>query len=177
MVGNKSNYVENDLLRAMIRIPMSRASLVDELGLGEGSVRTILDALKEKGFISSTNSGHFLHKKGRDFLDQLRKRIEFPKKVTLDSYKQFKSVGLLLRNIKYKKPGFKERDIAVRCGAEGALLLRSGFKIDGYCFKELEKEFRMKKNDLIVVCFAKKYSMAENAALEVAKNLNKKIGV
>ena len=177
MVSNKTNYVETDVLRTFLRIPMSRSKLVKELELGEGTIRSILDVLKDKGLLDSSNKGHYLNTAGQSFISQLKKKMDFAKKVRLSTYKSFKAVGIVLKNIKFRRPGFKERDIAVKCGAEGALLLRKGFKIEGYHFIELEKKFRLRKNDLLVVCFANSHAIAENAALEVASNLNKNIMV
>ena len=55
MVSNITHYVKTDIIRAFLLIKenVSRNELVSKLALGEGSVRTILDVLKDKNLIYS----------------------------------------------------------------------------------------------------------------------------
>ena len=81
MVGNAPNFTKIDILRCFLRInkKIGRKEIARELELGEGTVRTILENLKSKGFLASTKKGHFLSAKGSDALKTLYKFISSPK--------------------------------------------------------------------------------------------------
>jgi len=54
MAGVAPKFSPLDVLRALLLLsddPLSRADIVDALGLGEGSVRSILDELKDDGLV------------------------------------------------------------------------------------------------------------------------------
>ena len=53
---------------------VGRKQLMNELGVGEGSMRTILNQLKKQGLITSSRGGHALTAKGRSALG---KPLEF----------------------------------------------------------------------------------------------------
>ena len=59
MVGNIPNFTKIDLLRCFVRLNknIGRKELSKELGLGEGTVRTILNILKSKKLLDSTKKG------------------------------------------------------------------------------------------------------------------------
>jgi len=175
MVGNIPNYDSIDVVRVLFQIksPVSRYDLMKRVGLGEGTIRSILDILKKNKMITSDKKGHALSKKGSDMINQLAKTMSFPKQVFLKMYEKEKSSSLLLKNIKCKRSGCRERDIAVKNGSNGALLFKGNFIIEGYNFKELEKEYKkLNRNDLLIVCFADNYNTAERSVIAVAYALN-----
>ena len=54
---------------------ISRTLLCQELGLGEGSARTLIKHLKMQGLVSSTNGGTRLTEKGKAFSSELLQSI------------------------------------------------------------------------------------------------------
>ena len=170
MANNPNNYNNLDILRTFIKIkePISRKDLTKELELGEGTIRTILDILKRKKLISSTRKGHFLTGKGSRLILEFKKKIDFPRELELKSFKKYKLAGILIKDKKIK-PSYKERDLAVKNRAEGALIFTKNFNIYDHNFKELKNYYSLKNNTLII-CFADSYKNAENAALAVANS-------
>ena len=174
MVGNISNFNDYDVLRTflLIRKPISRQQLAKKLELGEGTIRTVLDILKKRGLISSKRKGHFLSEEGLSFIENFRKTVEGPRKIRYTAlYPKSKKVALLVRNWK-KNISFKERDIAIKNGAEAALLLRFDKNLflpqaeqDIINTKQLNDLFEYKKNDVLIITFADSYKVAENSAL------------
>ena len=184
MVGNISNYSSFDVLRLFLAIdsPVSRGELMEKLDLGEGTVRSILDVLKGKKLIRSTKRGHFLSLKGREIFDNINEKISI-KKVSLKKiYPKNKKIALLLKNKKNVSISYKHRDIAVKNGAEGALIFvyDQGLVMPGaekYSYDELDGLFSYEKDDVLMVTFADSYRWAENAALAVAMELEPKLKV
>jgi len=176
MVGNISNFNDYDVLRAFLLLekPFSRAELVNKLELGEGTVRTILDILKNKKLIKSTRKGHFLNENGIKFLRKIREEIEGPKRIRYDKlYPKLKKSALLVKNCN-KWVSFKERDIAIKNSAEAALLFRFDKNLflpqaeqDVINTKQLDELFQYRKNDILIITFADSYKVAENSALAV----------
>ena len=180
MVGNIPNYSALDLYRSIfyLRNPISRAELSKRLGLGEGTIRTILDSLKKKKLIDSNREGHFLSKKGILLLERIARFMEPPKTVRMEIFPKFREKGVVLRNVKKKMADYKVRDIAVRNGAEGALILKydKRLEIEGYSkadFSSLEREFSLKPKDTLIIAFAESYRDAENACVACALFLTK----
>ncbi|MFO8015658.1 MAG: DUF4443 domain-containing protein [Candidatus Woesearchaeota archaeon] len=183
MVGNKPNFTDMDILRAFILMEerMGRQDLCARLGLGEGTVRTILESLKEKSLIGSTNKGHVFTQKGLDARKEIFSRISAPQEVKLHFYRQYKRVALVCRPGRKLSTGYALRDHAVRNGAEGAIILRyekgKGLVLDqdvGYTFEYLEDRFELGHNDLLIITFAGSLRDAENSALAVAEKIEGK---
>jgi hypothetical protein len=182
MVGNISNYTSFDVLRTFLVIEenISRSSLVEKLDLGEGTVRTVLDLLKKKKLIKSTQSGHSYSSKGQSIIDKINKTIQLRKLESKKIFQEHKKVALLLKNKKDINVNYKLRDIAVKNGAEGALIFVYNGKLtlpgaEGNEFKELDDLFDYAKNDLLIITFSGSYRWSENAALAVAIEVDKEL--
>ena len=184
MVGNTPNFTKIDVLRCFLRFNknIGRQELARELELGEGTVRTILEALKSKEFLDSTKKGHFLSTKGRKMLLEIYDSIIIPKELSAKNiYPNSKKIGVLLRNVLSLKELHRLRDIAVKNGADGAIILRFEKKLyapqSGYeqSYEELEKNFDFKNNDALIIAFSNKKRYAENGALAIAIELNEKL--
>lgn len=184
MVGNIPNFAKTDILRCFLRFGRNagRKDIAREMELGEGTIRTILKILKAKKLLGSTKKGHFLSKSGAEALSQISAWISMPKKVAMQNlYPDLKKIGILVRNAPNLKEVYKLRDIAVKHGADGAIIL----KFDGRLrapesefeqeFKELEKDFDLKGNDALVISFSGRSKDAENGALAIAVELNESL--
>ena len=73
MVGNIPNFNDVDILRCFLKIDkdISRIDLVKKLQLGEGTIRTILNILKNNNLITSTQKGHSFNEKGVKILNNI----------------------------------------------------------------------------------------------------------
>jgi predicted transcriptional regulator len=178
MVGNIPNYRKFDILRCFLKLSQltSRADLVKKLELGEGTVRTLLDILKNKNLITSNRQGHMLNKKGIALLNHLNSLIEIKKVDSKKIYPEYKKAGLLIRDAGKTKISIEHRDIAVRSSAFGALLLRYDKKLTmpecDFDSSDLDNLFNYKNGNILVVTFASTSRNAENAALAVASEIS-----
>lgn len=177
MVGNLSNYRETDVLRVLFSIgkePMSRLELCGKLELGEGTMRTILDILKNKKLISSERKGHFLSEEGIKKISEIRENIEGPIRIKYNElHPKLKKVAVLVKKWG-KKISFIDRDTAIKNGAEAALLFRFDKNLflpqaeqDIINTKQLKDLFEYQKNDVLIITFAHSYKVAENSAFAV----------
>ena len=131
--------------------------------------------LKSRKLLDSTKKGHFLSRKGDEALKHIFESISMPKNVAMQNlYPEFKKIAVLVKNAQDLKDLYKLRDIAVKNGADGALILKyenklyapeSNFEQD---YKELEEYFELKNNDVLIVAFSSNKRKAENGALAVA---------
>lgn len=181
MVGNISNYTKIDVLRCILKLGKyaSRAELSKVLDLGEGTIRTILDILKDKGLTVSDKKGHILNTKGFNILNSIGKSIkeirQIEDKALITNQKKF---GILMKNTKITKKAYELRDIAVKNGAEGALIFSFTDKLRvidvdyDKNFIQLEKYFNLGKNDVLIVSYADSYRLAEHGAFAAAVELN-----
>mgnify|MGYP001594856184 CR=1 FL=1 len=177
MVGNIPNFTKIDILRCFLRFDKNtgRQDLAKDLGIGEGTVRTMLDILKSKKLLDSTKKGHFLSKKGAEILRQICDLIGFPKNVTMqDIYPDSKKIGILIKSAKNLKELYKLRDVAVKNGADGAIILRYEGKLHApesdyeQAYEGLEKYFDFNNGDVVVIAFSNEKRLAENGALAIA---------
>jgi Domain of unknown function (DUF4443) len=164
---------------------ISRSLLMQELSLGEGSVKTLVKHMKMSGLIENSNAGMWPTNKGRTVHAKLHHAI--PKET--DIFKCSIALGkfnyaVLVKDIAYNiKSGIEQRDAAIKLGAVGATtlifkngrllmpdtredLLRNNPKIHSLIIKKLEPE----DNDVIIIGSSENKKTAELAAKSAALN-------
>ena len=183
MVGNLSNFTKIDTLRCLLKIenPVSRIELSKILGLGEGTIRSILNILKKNNLLESNNKGHYLSEKGRNIVKKIKDNINL-KEITLnDPYPNKKKIALHLKSPDKLIKSYILRDEAMKNGADGALVFNFDKKLELYGsdyerdFSRIEDMFDLGKDDLVIVAYADSYRLAEHGALAAAIELNKDI--
>lgn len=181
MVGNVPNFTKIDILRCFLRFKhnVGRQELAKGLELGEGTVRTILESLKSKKLLESTKKGHFLSKKGSEVLSQIFEHIAMPRDMAMQNlYPDLRKAAVLIRNMPNLKGLYRLRDIAVRNGAEGAIILNYNGKLYApesdyeQDYMELERHFDFRNDDVLVIAFSGQKRLAENGAIAIAVELN-----
>jgi predicted transcriptional regulator len=170
---------------------VGRIRLSRELGLGEGTTRTLLKHLKNEAILKSSRVGISLSEEGKKLFSNLRSKIsacsEVPNSpLTVGSC----NIAVLIRNAaKAVGSGMEQRDIAIQSGATGAttlifsnnkLLLPTGEKNISESMSELHDNlvahFKPKENDAIIVGCGENRELAEigakMAAIKLLKNVN-----
>ncbi|MEM4574173.1 MAG: DUF4443 domain-containing protein [Candidatus Caldarchaeum sp.] len=104
---------------------IGRKRLTQLLGLGEGSVRTMLSRLSRLGYAKSTRSGIVLTDNGKQLHEKLTLIVKSLKKVDFEMpWEAAVNYGVLLRGVADNvSTGVEERDEAVRHGALAAMIL------------------------------------------------------
>ena len=182
MVGNLKNFTKIDILRCLLKIdkPVSRSRLSEILDLGEGTIRSILDILKNKDFLESDKKGHFLSSNKNSVVKKIKDNIII-KKVDLKLFPG-KKIAVQIKSPEKVDKAHVLRDIAVKNGAEGAVILKYNknegkLKIfDTECeedFGEIETKFSLSNEDLLIIAYAGSYRLAEHGALAVAVELDR----
>lgn len=190
------NFSEIHIIRTLLylREKTGRKELAKRMNIGQGSVRTIFKILKKENLIDSDKKGHILNENGIKKLNEYLKKWTFPFKIYSNDIGKGKKIGIIIHNIadKISYCGMKERDIAVRNGSDGALVLiyderekvffkRLKFPNDIYSiedfpeFIEKIKNINFKDKDVLVVTFSDDYNISENAAIAVALRLTKNL--
>lgn len=189
MVGNIPNYNKYDVLRVFLAVDeeKSRAELAKNLGLGEGTVRTILDILKSKKIITSSKKGHGLSDQGRELRIEFHKQIGTIKPLNLKELNPLFKEAVIVKKIDTKKKHFELRDVAIRNHAGGVLILEYDkeleipssdvdfFKDFRKSYEEILNTFDINPGNTLVVVFAKSTANAKNALLAVAAEMNIKV--
>jgi len=128
----------------------SRNLLIDELLLGEGSIKTLIKHLKMEKIISTSNKGTNMTDKGKNLLLELNKYIcsetKVPKcSISIGKYNH----AVLLRNLRFAiKHGVEQRDVAIKMGAKGATTLiynNGNFFMAGTKINALKEEKAIEK--------------------------------
>jgi len=191
MAGASPNFSDIHIIRTLIALKkqIGRKKLLQEIGIGEGSMRTILKKLKNKGFITSTKKGHALTNSGEEYLNKYLEKFTIPFKIHSSDIVPYKKTGIIIRNAHDNiTNGIAERDIAVRTGALGALVLeykdesgRLKFPGDSQLlesFPEFKSEIetiamnaKFMPKDVFVVSFGEDYTICENAVISIAISL------
>lgn len=104
---------------------VSREKLREDLGLGEGTIKTLVRHLKMRNLIESTNAGTTMTKKGNSFFSELLSSI--PSEISLSkcaiTLGKFNYAVLVKQMSSMIKDGIAQRDAAIRMGASGATTL------------------------------------------------------
>ncbi len=182
--GPRPRFGERDLWRALEFIEkegeLGRKRLSDKLGLGEGSTRTILEQLKNRGLIKSTSTGHSLTKKGKKELDRKSEKCLFldAGDLTVGERDAAVLVRAAATSVRW---GIEQRDEAIKVGAEGATILvyKDGslgtpgldMEVDETVEKELLDYVHPEEGDVIVIGTSEEKSMAKMGALAAAEAL------
>lgn len=161
----------------------SRSLLMEEIGLGEGSIKTLVKHLKMNGLVTTSKSGMTLTNKGIVLFSKLNEAIpaeavirESPTTIGKANH------AILVRGISENVgSGIEQRDAAVKIGALGAttLLFRDnklftsdksyGMPIkDRKLTSEVVKKLRPENGDVVIVASAEDKKIADIAAKRAA---------
>jgi predicted transcriptional regulator len=122
--GPTASFSAVHLLLAIERVaekPIGRNRLAEELRIGEGAVRTLLERLREAGLIRTSKTGCSLTREGLKLFEQYRSAIKKARieknELTLTDY----NYAVLVKNSAQKvKTAIEQRDAAVMAGARNA---------------------------------------------------------
>jgi biotin operon repressor len=191
--GAKPSYGTIEVVRALLTIRrvglVSRAQLSEELGIGEGAVRSLVRKLSLMGLVEVIRSGCRLTATGEQVVSVFSEHVRGPYELDLtDVWNHAKSVGLSVREgARIVGKGLEERDEAVRHGAEAAMVLI--YRTGRVLMPELEdvtshyphfsekitSSIKPVENDCIIIAGASSYRRAESGALGAALGLLRKL--
>jgi predicted transcriptional regulator len=166
--------------------PIGRSKLAEELKVGEGAVRTVIDRLKTTGLITTSKMGCTLTDKGLKLWNEYK--LIFNKKVKLERSELMPTnynLAILVKNYGHEvKSGMEQRDAAIKVGAKGAttLIFRGGRLILPSVSDDAAKDFpkvtnqimrllQPDENDVIVIGGADSLDVAEYGAMAAAWTL------
>ena len=165
---------------------IGRSKLAEELGVGEGAMRTMINRFKDAGLITASKLGCILTSNGLKLWNEYR--TVFKRKVgigkselTLADY----NVAILVKNHGHKvKSGMKQRDAAIMVGAKGAttIMFKGERLIIPSVSDDITKDFpkeanqmvrllQPEENDAIIIGSADSSRKAEYGALAAAWTL------
>jgi len=171
---------------------VGRGKLAEELKIGEGATRTLIERLKSAHLISVSKKGCSLTEKGKKIWNEFESI--FPQKNNLEK----NELALADCNVAVQirgggdrvRTGVEQRDAAVIAGAKGAAtLVFKGKKLVmpnvsedvsqdfPIVFRQVKALLRLKENDAIVIGSADTWSRAEYGALAAAWTLIENNGV
>ncbi len=107
---------------------IGRKKLAELVGIGEGSMRRILEKFRDWNFIVIKQTGITITKAGLDFLDQIPLRlieVQLSESSTIGEYTQ----GVIVYGVSSKiVNGMEQRDAGIKAGASGCttVVLRDG---------------------------------------------------
>lgn len=175
------------MIKAIMMVGVSergigRKRLSSRLGIGEGSVRTLIDILKRGSLLLTEREGCKLTKKGMKVYASIRKTIKDIKEVDMKGVWDYPfTVGIRLRGLaKRVKRGIEQRDAAIRQGASAAMTLVYGkgkLIMPGVSnvsdehpdfASSLLSEFNPREGDVIILAGARSKVEAENGAIAAA---------
>jgi len=171
---------------------VGRGKLAEELKIGEGATRTLIERLKAAHLISVSKKGCSLTEKGKKIWNEFESI--FPQKNNLEK----NELALADCNVAVQirgggdrvRTGVEQRDAAVIAGAKGAAtLVFKGNKLVmpnvsedvsqdfPIVFRQITALLRLKENDAVVIGSADTWSRAEYGALAAAWTLIENNGV
>jgi len=158
---------------------IGRKRLAEEVGVGEGSMRRIIDTLKEWDYILIKQTGITITKNGMAFLDQLPMK---PVDIFIeDSVKGEFQQGVLVRGVSSKiRNGMEQRDAGIKVGAEGcttivyrdgALCVPPDWNLDiekPDIASKIRNELNMNQDDVLIIGGGNTQVSAIEAAISAA---------
>jgi len=184
--GPSASFSVFHILRALELISegtIGRSKLAENLEVGEGTIRTIINRLKAADLIAISKAGCTLTSKGlrlwREYKSIFKKKIEIGKNELTIANSSF---AILIKNHGHNvKSGVEQRDAAVMAGAKGAttIMFKKGrLKIPSVsddvakdfseAAKQLVRLLEPEENDVIIVGSADSLGKAEYGTLAAA---------
>jgi predicted transcriptional regulator len=170
-------------IEIMAKQPIGRGMLAENLKVGEGAVRTIINRLQRAGLITVSKAGCVLTKRGlslwKEYKTIFKEKVEIGKnELTLAEY----NFAILVKNHAHKvKSGMEQRDAAVMVGAKSAttLLLKGQRLIIPSVSNDVAEDFpkaanqilrllKPEENDVIIIVSANTPEKAYYGALAAA---------
>lgn len=161
---------------------MGRKRLAEEIGVGEGSMRRILETLKEWDFILIKQTGITITKSGLSFLEQVPIRpvdIYLPNSVV----GEFQQGVVVIGGESKINKGMEQRDVGVRMGAigcttlvirDGALMIPPDWNLDENdpeLAQMIRRETNMTEADALIIGGSESKTRAIEAAITAALEL------
>jgi hypothetical protein len=186
--GPRPLFTQLDLARAIEVIGtehIGRNRLSEQLGLGEGTTRTLIDRLLNARLIEISRSGCELRRDGQSVLNELNARFGARSKVPRSSVTVgAHNYGILVKGAaKRIKSGIEQRDAAVRAGAGGAITFvvkhgelvmppaESAMRAQENATKKIQEMFQPRENDVIIIAGSDSERNAEEGARAAAWTL------
>ncbi|WP_400260348.1 DUF4443 domain-containing protein [Candidatus Methanomassiliicoccus intestinalis] len=159
-----------------------RKQLADKVGVGEGSMRTIVECIRDKGYIDVKQTGIKITKKGSEFFNTIPLQIYTLGESDLVYGKS--GVAVQVKGVASKiGSGMEQRDRAMIAGADGAttVLVKKGkLQIPGDIDLEsiypdtastLNKLFDLEDEDIVIIGTSAQLECAEEGAVAAALDL------
>jgi hypothetical protein len=159
-----------------------RKMMADRIGVGEGSMRTIVDYLRDEGLVDVKQTGIKISKKGQEFFSRLPLQVYRlgVSDITLGA----ESVAVQVKGVASKiKSGMEQRDQAIKAGADGATtVIVQGDRLTVPVDFDLDKDrpeiagairrlFDLTDGDVIIIGTSVDLQRAEEGALAAAFEL------
>jgi len=127
--------------------PKGRLELSRELGVGEGTIRTIIRRLTKAGIITTGEEGCRLTRRGVTIYNRLRDKLSRVQAVDADELSLDKaSAAIVVKSSgALVKRGVEQRDAAVRAGATGACTLI--YKNGAYFMPKVNSDSKLNTHD------------------------------
>jgi len=171
---------------------VGRGKLSEELKIGEGATRTLIERLKSANLVSTSKKGCYLTAKGEKIWTEFQSA--FPQKISLNKNELTLAdcnVAVHVRRGGDRvRAGLEQRDAAVISGARGAvtMIFRDKKLLIPTISEDVARDFpvafgqitsllKLKENDAVVIGSAEDWSNAEYGALAAAWTLIENNGV
>ncbi|MEM3041323.1 MAG: DUF4443 domain-containing protein [Nitrososphaerota archaeon] len=188
--GPRSSFSVFDIIKSLEIIAekrsVGRGKIAEELCLGEGTTRTLINRLTDAGLIVISKSGCSLTEKGEKIWNELKAIL--PQKFVIGKNEltfAACSVALLVKGKGEKvKKGLEQRDAAVAAGAKGAttfvfkdnrltlpMISTDVAKDYPITFNQIIQSTKPEENDVVIISSADHLKTAEYGALAAAWSL------
>lgn len=153
---------------------ISRSILIRELGLGEGSVKTLVKHMKMNGMIETSNAGMWLSSKGKSLYSKLYLimpyEMDIPRcDIALGKFNHAVLIKNMAANI---RSGIEQRDIAIKIGATGATTLI--FKDSKFLMPDTGQDF-LRKDPNVRSLMLEKFVPEDKDVIIIGSAYNKKV--
>jgi len=188
--GPQPGFQSFQLLDALLTIdreaPIGRKKLSEKLGVGEGTVRTMLQRLKAESLVEVKGKGGCaLSEKGKRLISELRERLVEVGSLSLRLPWDYpENYALMVRGASSKvRRGIEQRDEAIKAGAKALLVLSyqgGRLLMPGVADLTAEKpefaselidKLKPREGDIILIAGASSLPEARRGALAAAQTL------
>jgi predicted transcriptional regulator len=178
-IDRRSDYSIIDIIR-ILRIlserPTGRIHLMNELGLGEATVKTMIKRLKNEGVLSDSTKGQILTGTGKKIAEEINERVSIFYNFKIPTITKKSCTIFVVRNSARKvKVGIEQRDEGMKLGVNIITLVYDGKNIrfpgTGEIFKDFREKLELKGGDVIIISSGEGNEKRERGGIAAALTL------
>jgi len=178
-IDKRSDYTIIDIIRVLFILsegPMGRIRLINELDMGEATVKTIIKRLGKEGLLTDSTKGQVLTESGKVIASSISRKMSVFREFRIPLFsKKICDLFIVRSSEKRVGMGIEQRDEGMKAGADIVTLVYDGLNVKfpktGEKVELPDDNLNLKKGDVLIFSSGKERVVRERGGIAAALTL------